>query len=107
MSPQIDDEPRGIFYDNWGYDWPLYRDIFVYAMENGIPMAVHALAYLKAHPERVMVLLAGTGHVRKQAVPAQIKARADIPVTIILPETAGVIDGNTITPADADYLILE
>lgn len=174
-----EDAFRGIFYDNWGYDWPLYRDIFIYAMENGIPMvglnvprditrqvaregykslsedqlkklgdvtcrvdkeymefirraygghghgdmqflyfceaqmvwdnamAVHALQYVNAHPDRVMVLLAGTGHVRKQAAPAQIKARADIPVAVILPETPGVIDKNTISVADADYLILE
>jgi uncharacterized iron-regulated protein len=26
------------FRDNWGYGWPLYRDIFLYARENGIPM---------------------------------------------------------------------
>ncbi len=180
LSRTIDEDAfRGIFYDNWGYDWPLYRDIFVYAMDNGIPMvglnvprditrqvaqkgyqslsdeqltklgdvtcrvdkaymdyirraygghghgnmqflhfceaqmvwdnamAVHALAYLKAHPERTMVLLAGTGHVRKQAVPAQIKARTDLPVTVILPETPGVIDEETVGIQDADYLILE
>ena len=70
-------------------------------------MAVHALTYLKAWPERLMVLLAGTGHVRKQAVPAQIKAREDVPLAVILPETPGVINENTISVADADYLILE
>jgi len=180
LAKTIDEDAfRGIFYDNWGYDWPLYRDIFVYAMDNGIPMAglnvprditrqvaqkgykslsdeqleklgdvtcrvdkeymefirraygghghgdmrflyfceaqmvwdnamaVHALAYLKAHPERVMVLLAGTGHVRKQAVPAQIKAREDIPVAVILPETPGTINEETIDIQDADYLILD
>jgi uncharacterized iron-regulated protein len=27
-----------VYYDNWRQAWPLYRDIFLYAREHGIPM---------------------------------------------------------------------
>ena len=70
-------------------------------------MAVSSLAYLKSNPKSVMVLLAGTGHVRKQAVPAQIRKRVDIPFTVILPEVPGAIEQETVDSSDADYLFLQ
>ena len=27
-----------LYYDNWGFSWPLYRDIFIYARDKKIPM---------------------------------------------------------------------
>ncbi len=173
-----ENEFRGIFYDNWNYDWPLYRDIFLYARSNHIPMvglnvsreitrqvarggfqslndaqkkklgdvvcqvdqeymefirraygghghsnmgflyfceaqlvwdnamAVNSLVYLKANPNRVMVILAGTGHVRKQAIPYQIQRRTNIPFGVILPEVPGSIDSDTVDIEDADYIYL-
>ena len=167
-----------IYYDNWNYDWSLYRPIFEYARQEKIPMvglnvpreitrqvarqgfqslskqqkeqlsnitcrvdqaymeyirrsygahahgnlnfiyfceaqlvwdnimAASSVAYLKSNPESVMVLLAGAAHVRKQAVPAQIRKRADIPYLVILPEVPGDIDSQTVDGADADFLFL-
>jgi uncharacterized iron-regulated protein len=69
-------------------------------------MAVSSLNYLKSNPKSVMVLLAGAAHVRKQAVPAQISKRVDMPTTVILPEVPGNIDRQTVDSTDADYLFL-
>jgi uncharacterized iron-regulated protein len=27
-----------VYYDDWGFPWPLYRDIFLYARDNKLPM---------------------------------------------------------------------
>ena len=68
-------------------------------------MALRALEHLDKHPDRRMVLLAGSGHVRKGGIPAQIKEwRQERPV-VILTETPGVITADRITPQDADYLL--
>lgn len=171
-------ELEEIYYDNWNYDWSLYRPIFEYAREEKIPvvglnvsreitrqvarqgfeslskqqkevlsnitcrvdqqymeyirrsfgahahgnlnfvyfceaqlvwdniMAASAVAYLKSNPKSVMVLLAGAAHARKQAVPAQIRKRVDLPYTVILPEVPGEIDSETIGGTDADFLFL-
>jgi len=169
-------EFEAIYYDNWNFDWPLYRDIFLYARQNRIPMvglnvpreitsqvarngfqsldgeqrgklsniacrvdreymdyirkafgahghgdlnfvyfceaqmvwdsvmAVNAIDYLKAHPERTMVLLAGSGHAHKQAIPAQVRQREDLPLAVMLPETPGRTDPATVDSNSADYL---
>ena len=70
-------------------------------------MAVSALDYLTANPNAVMVILAGTGHVRKQAIPAQISKRSDIPYAVMLPEIPGSIERLTIGSEDADFIILD
>jgi uncharacterized iron-regulated protein len=70
-------------------------------------MAVNALEYLQQHPDRIMVLIAGTGHARKQAIPAQVRQRSDMPMSVILPEVPGVIERSTIDPTDADFIFLE
>jgi uncharacterized iron-regulated protein len=67
-------------------------------------MAVNALDFLNAHPNRVMVLMAGTGHVRKQAIPAQVRQRAELPTTVILPEVPGVIESGMVDRRDADFI---
>jgi len=70
-------------------------------------MAVNALAYLKKEPNAVVVLLAGTGHVQKGAVPRQIRDRSQIPHAVILPKIEGIIDKETISIKDADYIMLD
>jgi len=70
-------------------------------------MAVTALDYMSQNPGTVMVILAGTGHVRKQAIPAQVRSRSDLPVTVILPEAPGSIDKTTVDGKDADYILLD
>jgi len=70
-------------------------------------MAVYSLDYLKRHPEAVVVILTGTGHAQKGAVPRQIQARSNLPYAVILPEISGRIDPETISRKDADYIILD
>ena len=70
-------------------------------------MAVNTLDYLKKEPDSVVVLLAGAGHVRKGAVPRQIRDRSDVPHAVILPRIAGIIDKETISIKDADYIMLD
>lgn len=168
------------FQDNWGHGWPLYRDIFLYARKNAIPMvglnvprditrqvarrgyqslsphrkaelgdvtcsvdepymsfireaygghdhgsrkgflffceaqmvwdsamAVHAVDYLERNPKRTMVMLLGTAHARKQAVPTQIRTRSDLALAVLLPEVPGRIEAGTIGVEDADYLLVD
>ncbi|MFO8082987.1 MAG: ChaN family lipoprotein [Desulfobacterales bacterium] len=68
-------------------------------------MAIHALEYLNANSDTVMVLLTGNGHALKPGIPAQIKNRSDLPHAVILPETPGYITSENITIEDADFLI--
>ena len=70
-------------------------------------MAVNTLDYLKKEPDSVVVLLAGAGHVRKGAVPRQIRDRSDIPHAVILPRIEGIIDKETVSIKDADYIMLD
>ena len=70
-------------------------------------MAVYSLDYLKRHSERVVVILTGTGHAQKGAVPRQIRARSSLPYAVILPEISGRIDRDTISEKDADYIMLD
>jgi uncharacterized iron-regulated protein len=70
-------------------------------------MAVHTLAYLEKDPNAVVVLLAGAGHVRKGAIPRQIRDRSDTPHAVILPKIEGIIDKETINIRDADYIMLD
>jgi uncharacterized iron-regulated protein len=69
-------------------------------------MAINALEYLKQHPETVVVILAGAGHVQKGAVPRQIRERSEVPYAVILPQVEGMIDPETISKDDADYIVL-
>jgi len=70
-------------------------------------MAINTLEYLTKYPDAVVVLLAGTGHVRKGAVPRQISLRAEIPYAVILPKVKGMIDPQTVGIKDADYIMLD
>ena len=70
-------------------------------------MAINTLEYLKKYPDAVVVLLAGTGHVRKGAVPRQISLRSETPHAVILPKIEGIIDPQTVGLKDADYIMLD
>ena len=69
-------------------------------------MAIHALRYLATHPDKVMIILTGTGHAWKRGIPDQIRQRSSLPYTVMLPEVPDAIEKSTISPEDADYLIL-
>jgi len=69
-------------------------------------MAINALNYLKKYPDAVVVVLTGTGHARKGAIPRQIRKRSQVPHAVILPEVKGIVDSETISTKDADYIML-
>jgi uncharacterized iron-regulated protein len=69
-------------------------------------MAVNALAYLERHPDRIMVLLAGSGHARKMGIPYQVKSRSPVPFTVLLPLTPDIFEPENLTSAEADFIIL-
>lgn len=166
------------YLDNWNFPWRLYREIFIYARDNKIPMvglnvsrgvtrqvarqgfaslseaqreelegvscnvtreyrdfirsafgahghgsmdfihfceaqlvwdtamAINAVNHLEQHPDRVMVLLAGSGHARKMGIPYQVKSRSTLPATVLLPHTPDIFEPDSLTPADADFIIM-
>jgi uncharacterized iron-regulated protein len=69
-------------------------------------MAHNALEYIKKHPQKRLVILAGTGHARKMGIPAQIEKRSGPPTAVILPETDDSITIETTSYEDADYIFL-
>ena len=52
-------------------------------------MAANLLDYLENHPDRTLVVIAGSGHTWKQGIPRQVKTRSDVPYRVILPEVSG------------------
>ena len=55
----------------------------------------------------VIVLLAGAGHVRKGAIPRQIREPSGVAHAVILPVEEGSMDPNTASMEDAEYLMLD
>jgi len=70
-------------------------------------MAINALDYLNNNPKALIVLLTGTGHAQKKAIPRQIRKRSEVAHAVILPEVKGVIDPETVDQSDADYIMLD
>jgi uncharacterized iron-regulated protein len=67
-------------------------------------MAIHALDYLDKNPGSRIVILAGSVHAWKYAIPRQIAAmRPDVTVSVILPDPDGK---GGLTVEDADYMVL-
>jgi uncharacterized iron-regulated protein len=69
-------------------------------------MAINALDYLDKNPQALIVVLTGTGHAQKNAIPRQIRQRSEVAYAIILPEVKGRIDPETVDTTDADYIML-
>jgi uncharacterized iron-regulated protein len=64
-------------------------------------MAERAADYLKANPERTLVVLAGSGHVEYgQGIPSRLTRRLDVPTVTILNGTQRDMD-----PAAADFFL--
>jgi uncharacterized iron-regulated protein len=70
-------------------------------------MAINTLEYLRKNPDTIVILLAGIGHVRKGAVPRQIRLRSEVSHAVILPKIEGIIDTQTVSIKDADYIMLD
>ncbi len=69
-------------------------------------MGIHALDFIRENPTYAMVIVTGNGHAWKGGIPAQIAARSDAPVSVILPEIPEVIEPGLVDTDDADYLFL-
>ena len=70
-------------------------------------MAIYALEYLDKNPGSRMVILAGSVHAWKRAIPGQIATmRPDVTVSVILLTPDGKAGQEKMTAEDADYLIL-
>jgi len=168
------------YYDNWGSEWSLYSDIFLYSREQRIPMiglnvpdnitrkvsregfasltgeelkklppgiscnvderymdfirraygahgerersfvsfceaqmvwdkamAWSIAAFMKEHPERVIVVLAGAGHSWKRGIPEQLEDVSKGGLSVILPEVPGNLDKIGVLSQDADYILLQ
>jgi uncharacterized iron-regulated protein len=68
-------------------------------------MAIYALDYLDRNPGSRLVILAGSVHAWKRAIPRQIATmRPDVTVSVILPDPDGK---GGLTVEDADYLVLK
>jgi len=70
-------------------------------------MAINILKYANRNPDAVVVVLTGTGHAQKLAIPQQIQSRSQLPYAVILPEVPGRLDAETIGKKEADYLLLD
>ncbi len=69
-------------------------------------MAIYALDYLDKNPGSRMVILAGSFHAWKRAIPHQIATmRPDVTVTVILQAPDGKSGQEKPTAEDADFLI--
>jgi uncharacterized iron-regulated protein len=70
-------------------------------------MAIYALEYLKAHPERTVVVLCGMIHAWKKAAPEQAtRENAEVEQAVIQPAVKGRWTPGSVSKEDADYLIL-
>jgi len=66
-------------------------------------MAIYALEYLDKNPGSRIVILAGSVHAWKRAIPRQISTmRPDVTVSVILPDPDGKAG---LTVEDADYMV--
>jgi len=52
-------------------------------------MAEHAANYLKAHPNRLLVILAGAQHVINKAIPDRLQRRLTVRISTLQPASAG------------------
>jgi len=70
-------------------------------------MAWNIMEFLRKHPQRTVIVLAGTGHSWKRGIPEQVEKLAGPPYRVILPEVPGLIDPKAAHSPDADYILLE
>lgn len=70
-------------------------------------MARASVDYLNAHPDKVMVALAGSGHIWKHAIPRHVRRISDIPFYVILPRDLDWFEDDNITIGEADYMLID
>lgn len=69
-------------------------------------MAIGAIDYLEEHPDRTMVLLAGSGHARKMGIPYQVMKRKPLRLAVLLPFTPDVFTPEKLSTTEADYIVM-
>jgi len=67
-------------------------------------MAHRAVEYLRDHPEKAMVVLAGSAHSWKRGIPRQVERLSDLPYLVILPESEDDLKVEAVSSEDADYI---
>ncbi|MBI5063657.1 MAG: ChaN family lipoprotein [Desulfatitalea sp.] len=72
----------------------------------GTAMALHAAQYLETHPDTVLVLLAGAGHVHKLGIPAQLDKLGQTAHVVLWPPSGKTPEPDGVTIDEADFLIL-
>jgi uncharacterized iron-regulated protein len=72
-------------------------------------MAFYAVDFIRKNPEYTMLILAGTGHAWKRAIPERMKKLHgdSYSTSVVLPEISGKTERDKIDIDDSDYLILE
>ena len=66
-------------------------------------MAWNILAYLRRHPDRTLVVLAGKGHAMRPAIPREVLKERAVDIRVVLPEDEVFTHWN-LSVADTDYL---
>jgi uncharacterized iron-regulated protein len=68
-------------------------------------MAWHLMGYLRKNPDTTMVVLAGVGHAWKRGISEQLNE--GVTYRVVLPMIQDQVEGNRVTTADADYVLLD
>jgi uncharacterized iron-regulated protein len=69
-------------------------------------MAWHLVEYVKKHPGRTVIVLAGVGHSWKRGIPERISRESKYSFKVIMPLVPDQIDPDGVTIKDTDYVIL-
>lgn len=67
-------------------------------------MAQNAIRYLEEHPDRTMVIIAGSFHAWKHGIAEQVERKSDLSVRVVLPSSDNSFFNYNIMVEDADYV---
>jgi uncharacterized iron-regulated protein len=71
-------------------------------------MARTIVEYQKKNPGKTVVVITGNGHAWKRGIPEQVRfLNEKTSVKVVLPHIPGHIDPSAMSPADADYILLQ
>ena len=70
-------------------------------------MAINSIDYIRSNPDSVVVVVAGNGHAWKGGIPTQLESRSFKDYAVILPEIPGIVEKDTVSLRDTDYIFLE
>jgi uncharacterized iron-regulated protein len=71
-------------------------------------MARTIVEYRKKNPGKTVVVITGNGHAWKRGIPEQVRSLSEkTSVRVVLPHIPGHIDPASMSPEDADYILLQ